>query len=41
MWFNLVGEGMNILELIDYVECYLVDWFFVLDGVVCICIGGG
>ncbi|MGB3620721.1 MAG: efflux RND transporter permease subunit [Ketobacter sp.] len=41
MWLNLVGEGMNIPELTDYAERYLVDRFSVLDGVARIRIGGG
>ncbi|MCG8668383.1 MAG: efflux RND transporter permease subunit [Pseudomonadales bacterium] len=40
MWLNLVGEGMNMAELTDYAERYLIDRFSVLDGVARIRIGG-
>ena len=33
MWLNLVSDNMNLLELTDYAERYLVDRFSVLDGV--------
>lgn len=33
MWLNLVSPHMNVLELTDYAERYLVDRFSTLDGV--------
>ena len=33
MWLNLVSPDMNVLELTDYAEHYLVDRFSTLDGV--------
>lgn len=33
MWLNLASPNMNVLELTDYAERYLVDRFSTLDGV--------
>lgn len=33
MWLNLVSPNMNVLELTDYAERYIVDRFSTLDGV--------
>ncbi|WP_396588640.1 efflux RND transporter permease subunit [Bermanella sp. R86510] len=41
MWFNLVSDRMDLLELTDYANRYLVDRFSVLDGVARIRVGGG
>ncbi len=41
MWFNLVSDRMNLLELTDYANRYLVDRFSVLDGVARVRVGGG
>ncbi|GAA6135953.1 efflux RND transporter permease subunit [Oceaniserpentilla sp. 4NH20-0058] len=41
MWFNLVSDRMNMLELTDYANRYLVDRFSVLDGIARIRVGGG
>lgn len=40
MWLNLVGEGMDIPELSDYADRYLVDRFAVINGVARVRIGG-
>lgn len=40
IWFNMVFLIMDMLELSDYVDCYVVDCFFSFDGVVQVCIGG-
>lgn len=40
IWFNMSLIMMDMLELSDYVDCYVVDCFFSLDGVVQVCIGG-
>ncbi|BCD96255.1 efflux RND transporter permease subunit [Marinagarivorans cellulosilyticus] len=41
MWFNLVSDRMNLLELTDYANRYLIDRFSVLDGVARVRVGGG
>lgn len=41
MWFNLVSDRMDLLELTDYANRYLVDRFSVLDGVARVRVGGG
>lgn len=41
VWFNLSSSRMNISELTDYAERYLVDRFSVLNGVAQVRIGGG
>lgn len=41
MWFNLASDRMDVSELTDYAERYLVDQFSVLDGVARVRIGGG
>ena len=41
MWFNLVSDRMNLLELTDYANRYLVDRFSVIDGVARVRVGGG
>jgi len=41
MWFNLVSDRMNLLELTDYANRYLVDRFSVVDGVARVRVGGG
>lgn len=41
LWFNLVSDRMDVPELTDYVNRYLVDRFSVLDGVARVRIGGG
>lgn len=33
MWLNLVSDRMNVLDMTDYAERYLVDRFSTLDGV--------
>ncbi|NVK36317.1 MAG: efflux RND transporter permease subunit [Gammaproteobacteria bacterium] len=41
MWFNLVSDRMELLELTDYANRYLIDRFSVLDGVARVRVGGG
>lgn len=41
MWFNLVSDRMNMLELTDYANRYLVDRFSSLDGIARVRVGGG
>ena len=41
MWFNLVSDRMNALELTDYANRYLIDRLAVLDGVAFVRVGGG
>jgi len=41
MWLNLASDRMNVLELTDYAERYLVDRFSAVDGVARIRVGGG
>jgi multidrug efflux pump len=40
IWFNFAGENMNIPELSDYAQRYLVDRFSVVSGVASVRIGG-
>jgi multidrug efflux pump len=41
MWLNLTSDRMNVLELTDYAERYLLDRFSVLSGVARARLGGG
>ncbi|MGP1721794.1 efflux RND transporter permease subunit [Shewanella frigidimarina] len=41
MWLNLVSDQMDILQLTDYANRYLVDRFSVIDGVSTLRLGGG
>lgn len=41
MWFNLASDRLNVTELTDYAERYLVDQFSVIDGVARVRVGGG
>lgn len=41
LWLNLTSDRMNIPELTDYVDRYLLDRFSVVDGVARVRIGGG
>ncbi|RCU50978.1 MULTISPECIES: efflux RND transporter permease subunit [Corallincola] len=41
MWLNLVSDRMDLLELSDYAQRYLVDRFSTIDGVARIRVGGG
>ncbi len=41
MWLNLVSDRMDVLELTDYANRYLIDRFSALDGVARVRIGGG
>lgn len=41
MWFNLVSDRMNLLQLTDYANRFLVDRFSVVDGVARVRVGGG
>ncbi len=41
MWLNLVSDRMDLLDLTDYANRYLVDRFSVLDGVARVRVGGG
>ncbi len=41
MWLNLTSDRLNILELTDYANRYLVDRFSILDGVSRVRISGG
>jgi multidrug efflux pump len=41
MWLNLVSDQMDILQLTDYANRYLVDRFAVIDGVSTLRLGGG
>lgn len=41
MWLNLSSDKMNIVELTDYAQRYLLDKFSVIDGVATVKIGGG
>lgn len=41
MYFSLVGENMDVLQLTDYADRYIVDRLSVIDGVSSIRIGGG
>lgn len=40
IWLNLASENMNVPELSDYAERYLVDRFSALDGVARVRVGG-
>jgi multidrug efflux pump len=40
MWLNLVSPNMNVLELTDYAERFIVDRFSTLDGVARIRLSG-
>ncbi|MDX2275502.1 MAG: efflux RND transporter permease subunit [Hyphomonadaceae bacterium] len=40
MWFSLVSNTMNLEELSDYADRYVVDRLSVLDGVASVTIGG-
>ncbi len=40
MWFNLNSTNMNVLELTDYADRYLVDRLSAVDGVARVRIGG-
>ncbi|GAA5218346.1 efflux RND transporter permease subunit [Corallincola platygyrae] len=41
MWLNLVSDRMDLLELSDYAQRFLVDRFSTIDGVARIRVGGG
>lgn len=41
MWFNLASDRLDVTELTDYAERYVVDQFSVLDGVARVRVGGG
>lgn len=41
LWFNLVSDRMDMLQLSDYASRYLVDRFSALDGVARVRVGGG
>lgn len=41
LWFNLMSNRLNLQELTDYAERYLVERFSILDGVSRIRVGGG
>ncbi len=40
IWLNLASDRLNVLELTDYADRYLVDRFSTLDGVARVRIGG-
>ncbi|SMF77248.1 multidrug efflux pump [Tistlia consotensis] len=41
IWLNLASDRMNVLQLTDYADRYLVDRFSTLDGVARVRVGGG
>ena len=41
IWLNLVSDRMNVLQLTDYANRFLIDRFSALDGVARVRVGGG